>query len=64
MLKPTECRIIQTLLTQSRNVVNDRSVKRHECLKEIADLVGNALVVVCVGGTSSEWMPIIRAMAI
>jgi thiamine pyrophosphate-dependent acetolactate synthase large subunit-like protein len=30
-------------------------VKRHECLKEIADLVGDALCVVCVGGTSSEW---------
>ena len=30
-------------------------VKRHECLKEIAGLVGDALVVVCVGGTSSEW---------
>jgi sulfopyruvate decarboxylase subunit beta len=42
-------------LTLSRNVVNHRSVKRHECLKEIADLVGDALVVVCVGGTSSEW---------
>jgi thiamine pyrophosphate-dependent acetolactate synthase large subunit-like protein len=30
-------------------------MKRHECLKEIAGLVGDALVVVCVGGTSSEW---------
>ena len=30
-------------------------MKRHECLKEIADLVGDALCVVCVGGTSSEW---------
>src|SRR5258708_31922452 len=31
------------------------AVKRHECLKEIAGSVGDALVVVCVGGTSSEW---------
>ena len=30
-------------------------MQRHECLKEIAGLVGDALVVVCVGGTSSEW---------
>lgn len=30
-------------------------MKRHECLKEIAGSVGDALVVVCVGGTSSEW---------
>lgn len=30
-------------------------MKRHECLKEIADAVGDALVVVCVGGASSEW---------
>src|SRR4051812_1209054 len=32
-----------------------RLMKRHECLKEIAATVGDALVVVCVGGTSSEW---------
>ena len=32
-----------------------RRMKRHECLKEIAGTVGDALVVVCVGGTSSEW---------
>ncbi|MBI1997938.1 MAG: hypothetical protein HYS66_15900, partial [Deltaproteobacteria bacterium] len=30
-------------------------MKRYECLQEIADLVGDALAVVCVGGTSSEW---------
>ncbi len=30
-------------------------MKRYECLQEISGLAGDALVVVCVGGTSSEW---------
>jgi sulfopyruvate decarboxylase subunit beta len=42
-------------LTGFGKVVIEIAVKRHECLKEIAGLVGDALCVVCVGGTSSEW---------
>ncbi len=42
-------------MTGSGKVDISAAVKRHECLKEIAGLVGDALVVVCVGGTSSEW---------
>lgn len=42
-------------MTENANVDKERRVKRYECLKEIADLVDDALVVVCVGGTSSEW---------
>ncbi|MBI4528511.1 MAG: hypothetical protein HY695_32355 [Deltaproteobacteria bacterium] len=30
-------------------------MKRYECLKEISGLVGDALVVLCAGGTSAEW---------
>lgn len=30
-------------------------MKRYECLKEIAGLAGDALVVLCAGGASSEW---------
>lgn len=30
-------------------------MKRYECLQEISGMAGDALVVVCVGGTSSEW---------
>jgi thiamine pyrophosphate-dependent acetolactate synthase large subunit-like protein len=42
-------------LTGFTKIVIRGAVKRFECLKEIAGLVGDALVVVCVGGTSSEW---------
>jgi hypothetical protein len=42
------------MLTDTANVDMARHVKRYECLKEIADLVGDALVVVCLGGASSE----------
>jgi len=42
-------------LTYFRKADTALAVKRHECLREIAGLVGDALVVVCVGGTSSEW---------
>src|SRR5581483_400156 len=46
---------LQELLTHRGNAAMGRPMKRHECLKEIAGTVGDALVVVCVGGTSSEW---------
>jgi len=30
-------------------------MKRYECLEEISGLVGDSLIVVCVGATSAEW---------